>query len=212
MEEFKLTSKNEAEAIKKAVACLRKGGILLYPTDTCYGLAADIFNETAFRKLYQLKDMSYVKPISIMVSSLDEAKKYGQFFDVAADVAKNFWPGPLTVIVNKKSALPPFLNIGVDTIGIRVVDFPFIRNLVETYDFPLTTTSANISGKKECYSVADFKKQFKGRLLLPDLAIDAGKLSRNVPSTVVEVTGNALRFVRDGKLSKKLKEYMKKRG
>ena len=67
MEEFKLTSKNEAEAIKKAVVCLRKGGILLYPTDTCYGLAADIFNETAFRKLYQLKEMSYTKPISIMV-------------------------------------------------------------------------------------------------------------------------------------------------
>jgi L-threonylcarbamoyladenylate synthase len=211
MEIIKLNTKNEDKVIEEAVMCLRKGGILLYPTDTCYGLAADIFNETAFRKLYQLKDMSYVKPISITVSSLNEAKKYGQFLDLASDVAKEFWPGPLTIIANKKSSLPNFLNIGVETIGLRVVDYPFVRKLVEAYGLPLTTTSANISGKKECYSIADFKKQFKGRLLVPDLAIDAGRLSKNSPSTVVEITGDVLRFIREGTLSKKLQKYVKER-
>lgn len=212
METIKLTKKNQEKVIKEALVCLRKGGVVLYPTDTCYGLAADIFNEIAFRKLYQLKGMSYTKPVSIMVSSTTEAKTYGQFFELASSVAENFWPGPLTIVVNKKSSLPPFLNIGVDTIGIRVVDYPLVRDIVLAYKLPLTTTSANISGQKECYSVTDFKKQFKNQTLLPDLVIDAGKLSKNKPSTVVEISGNAIRFIREGTLAKKLKEYSKKRG
>ncbi|MBU1992959.1 MAG: L-threonylcarbamoyladenylate synthase [Patescibacteria group bacterium] len=211
MEIVKLTGKNEDEVVAKAVAVLKKGGVIMYPTDTCYGFAVDIFNEPAFRKLYSLKEMPYSKPVSIMVSSEEEAKKYGTFFKLADDIADEFWPGPLTLVLKRKSSLPNFLNIGGDTVGIRVVDFPFVGNLVKAYGLPLTTTSANITGKKETYSVADFKKQFKNRNSLPDLVIDAGKLKGTKTSTVAAITADAVQIIREGKVAKKLREFVKKR-
>lgn len=190
------------EAVSMALAALRNGGVVLHPTETCYGLAADIFSETAVEKIYSLKNMSSDKPVSIMVSSLDEGLKYGDFSEKALQLAKKYWPGPLTIIVPRRSFLPISINRGVATVGIRCPDHEMTQQLLKDFGGPLVTTSANRTGEPQAYDVETF---LKGRHVggiggedLPDEIIDAGRIPEIQPSTIVEVVGDEMRIVRQG--------------
>jgi L-threonylcarbamoyladenylate synthase len=100
--------------VRKAVEVLAKSGVIMHATDTCYGLAADVSNANALEKLYAIKKMPDVKPVSMMVSDISEAEKYGEFVHAARSLAEKFWPGPLTLIVRRKTALPFFFNENSD--------------------------------------------------------------------------------------------------
>lgn len=191
--------------ISTAISALRKGGVVLHPTETCYGLAADIFSEEAAVKAYFLKDMSQAKPVSIMVPNLEEAMKYGVFSEKALELAKTYWPGPLTIIVPRTELLPSFINRGVATVGIRCPDHEITQDLLREFGGPLITTSANRTGESQAYDVETFligrDADEMGGSGIPDAIIDMGHIPEVEPSTIVEVVGDEVRVVREGPIT-----------
>ncbi len=182
------------DAIAEAVQILREGGIVAHPTDTCYGLAVDITNKDALKQLYEVKGMPTEKPVSILVGSLEEAQKYGEFCDLALRLAEEFWPGPLTLVVPRKKALPGFMNPDAEEIGLRVIDNPVSEALIKGLGGPVTTTSANAHGRATPFSVKDITTK-------PDLVVDVGWLERHEkPSTVLLVKDDQATTLRQGDL------------
>lgn len=167
--------------------------MVAHPTDTCYGLAVDIFNLEAVERLYQRKGMERDKPVSILVRSLEEAKRYGVFSEHALHLAQRFWPGAFTIVVPRTLELPSWINPGEDTVGIRCIDEPITVQLLQAFGGPVTTTSANFHGKPSPYRVEDIS-------LEPDFILDKGVLSPNKPSTIVKVIGDSLTVIRRGDL------------
>ena len=173
----------------EAVKTLHLGGVVAHPTETCYGLAADVFNKAGVAKVYRLKGMQLDKPVSVLVRDLEDAERYGEFSTAARQLALLHWPGPLTIIVPRKrsasgsSLLPAWLNPQTEWIGFRVSSNKKARQLVEAWGGPLTTTSANISGKETPYAVQEILDQG----LVPDFILDGGQVGKELPSTVVKV-------------------------
>jgi L-threonylcarbamoyladenylate synthase len=179
---------------EKAIQILRQGGVVAHPTDTCYGLAADVFNPQALERLYELKGMPKDKPVSILVSSLEEAKRYAYFSSKALELAERFWPGALTLVLRRSENLPIFLNPEVSEIGLRVIDEPTSVGLLKAFGGPLTTTSANAHRKPSPDSVREISVQ-------PDLILDRGELQAQAkPSTIVRVVGDGIEILRQGDL------------
>lgn len=182
----------------RAVSILRAGSVIAHATDTCYGFACDPFNRRALASLYKLKKMAVSKPVSILVSDLKMAQKYGFFNKKAKALAQKYWPGALTIIVKRKKSLPKFFNPKAKTVGIRVPDHKLSLNLAKKLGRPITTTSANISGQPSPYSVSAIKKQFRGKKIKPDFIINSGRLNKNPPSTIVSAEGLSLKIIRQG--------------
>lgn len=182
--------------VKEAIKELHLGHVVAHPTETCYGLAVDIFQKSAVQRLYNLKEMPFDKPVSVLVRDLEEAERYGEFSEKAKELARRYWPGPLTIIVPRKSTLPVWINPGMESVGFRVSPSKKARLLVEGFGGPLTTTSANKSGLEQAYKVQDFLDQG----LLPDFVLDGGQLGKNPPSTIVKVDGAEVTLVRQGSL------------
>lgn len=181
--------------LKNAIKTLHLGQVVAHPTETCYGLAVDIFQKSAVERLYKLKKMPFSKPVSVLVESLDEAIRYGEFSEKAIELAKEYWPGPLTIIVPRKSSLPVWINPGMDSVGFRVSSNKKAKELQKAFGGPLTTTSANISGEASPYNVQEVLDQG----LVPDFVIDGGQLARqNQPSTIVKVDGAEVFVLREG--------------
>ena len=182
--------------IKKALEVLKNGGVIAHATDTCYGLACDVFNSRALARLYKIKGMSVHKPISILVSSLREAMRYGFFNKTALAAARARWPGPFTIIVKRKKTLSKFFNPKSKTVGIRVPGDALSKKLAVLLGRPITTTSANISGKPPAYSANAVKKQFARQKLKPDFILDSGRLKKTPPSTVIDFSTGKIVIVR----------------
>lgn len=184
------------DLLMNAVKTLHSGGVVAHATETCYGLAADIFQKKALERLYSLKKMPLDKPVSVLVRDLDEAQRYGEFSTTALNLALKYWPGPLTIIVPRKAALPPLVNYGHPTVGFRVSSNKKTRELLEAFGGPLTTTSANVHTEKQAYSVQDMLNQ----ALVPDAVLDSGRIGENPPSTIVEVIGEQVKVIRQGEI------------
>lgn len=184
----------ELSQIQKAVKHLHAAGVVAHPTETCYGFAADIFQRAAIERLYDLKQMPLTKPVSVLVRDLEEAQRYGEFSDRALELAKQYWPGPLTLIVPRTSMLPRWVNPGLDSVGFRMSPHAKSAALVEAFGGPLTTTSANVHGKPQAYNVQEMLDQG----LLPDFVLDGGQLAGDLPSTIVKVVGNDIELIRQG--------------
>lgn len=200
--------------IKEAIKILKKSGIVVYPTDTAYGLAVDATNLSAVKKLYRLKGRNFNKPIHVIVpmSKLSNTPEYWSKWlrqvvklnVPAKKLIRKFWPGPLTIVLPLKSKGKSWklLSGGTNTIGIRYPDHPMAQALVEAFAKPITTTSANLAGKDNTYSVFQVQKQFGNSKLKPDFYLDGGKLKKIKPSTVVKLNGNVT-ILREGPISKK---------
>lgn len=185
----------DSKAISLAVKALKNGGVVMHPTETCYGLAADIFNAVAIAKVYALKGRDFKKPLSILVDSLGMAQEYGIFSDLGFDLARRYWPGPLSIVLPRKKKLPVFLSPDEEFISLRFSNDAFCKRLMEKFGSPLTTTSANRAGKEPYYKIHDemFDKEI-------DLIVDGGKLLNNRPSTIVKVDGERMEILRQGDL------------
>ncbi|MFA5948006.1 MAG: L-threonylcarbamoyladenylate synthase [Candidatus Gracilibacteria bacterium] len=183
---------------KKVANVLKNGGIILHPTETCYGLAVDIFNEKALKKLYKVKNMAENKPVSILVDRLEMAFEYAIFSDKAYSLARKYWPGPLSLVLPRNIALPAFFNKDEAFVSLRVSSDAFCRKMVKEFHNPVTTTSANRTGEKQFYKI-DFEKD-KDFLKLIDLIVDAGEIYENKPSTLVKVEGKRIQILRQGAL------------
>jgi len=182
------------ELLLEAVKTLHQGGVVLHPTETCYGLAVDIFQKRAVEKLYSLKKMSHSKAVSILVRDLDEAHEYGEFSPRAIQFALAHWPGALTIIVPRKPIVPVYINPENDSIGIRVSSNKKTKQLIEAFGGPITTTSANLSGELPAYNVQEFLDQG----LIPDFILDGGQIGKTLASTVIKFVGAEIKVLRHG--------------
>ncbi len=196
-----LKTKNQAEIIRGAVEVLCSGGLMIYPTETCYGLGADATNPTAIKKLLEFKGERQGKPVSIAVADIKMAQKYVEINVTAQNLYKNFLPGPLTVVSKSKRQIVTSLESVNQTLGIRIPNYPLVIKIIKAFGKPITATSANSSGKKTPYSLADIQKYTSSkRLYLVDLFLDAGVLPPRPPSTVVDTTLNETAILRQGEI------------
>ena len=190
---------------EKAVAVLKKGGLIIYPTDTCYGLGADATNPLAIEKLMAFKGEREGKPVAVAVSNLAMAEEYVFLSPAARALAKKYLPGPLTLVCQGKHKTDPRLESGEGTLGIRVPNTPLVLTIIAALGKPITTTSANISGGTSPYSRSSWEKETpQERQALVDLFLNAGNLPFSPPSTVIDVSSKEIKIVRQGAI--KIKE------
>ena len=190
---------------EKAVAVLKKGGLIIYPTDTCYGLGADATNPLAIEKLMAFKGEREGKPVAVAVSNLAMAEEYVFLSPAARALAKKYLPGPLTLVCQSKHKTDPRLESGEGTLGIRVPNTPLVLTIIAALGKPITTTSANISGGTSPYSRFSWEKETpQERQALVDLFLNAGNLPFSPPSTVIDVSSKEIKIVRQGAI--KIKE------
>ncbi len=193
--------KNKEEAISKALEVLSKGGLIIYPTETCYGLGGDVTNPEALKKIMEYKTLRGSKPISIAVSDRDMAEKYVEINEMADNIYKNYLPGPITVISMSKGKLVPPVVSMQGAVGVRYPNYEFVLELIKDFGKPITATSANVSYRSAPYNIDQLIKNLpKKSLDLVDLILDAGTLPQNPPSTVLDTTMNQLSVLRQGKL------------
>lgn len=210
MELLDLKKISEKQIIAKAVEILKKGGLLIYPTETCYGIGADATNQQAIDKLFKYKARREGKPLSIAVTGKQMASQYVEINDIAENLYDNYLPGPITVVSKSLGNVAEGVASEFGTLGIRVPDYPLILKIVEAFGKPVTSTSANASYQKKPYQLSDiFDNLSQKQAELVDGAIDAGKLPENEPSTVVDTTLNNLNVMREGTL--KFNEDLKKK-
>ncbi|MDP3029128.1 MAG: L-threonylcarbamoyladenylate synthase [Deltaproteobacteria bacterium] len=194
---IKVNAQNpDEEAIRKACAVLKQGGILAFPTETFYGLGADALNEQALKRVFALKQRDYAKPLLVIISEKDQLHSLvSDIPSVAEKLMDSFWPGPLTIIFKARKGLPSLLTGGTDTVGIRISSHPVARSLASTFGLPLTATSANLSGGRNPITAQDVCDQLGGRV---DMILDAGETKGIKGSTIIDVTLSPPRIVREG--------------
>ncbi len=204
MEIIKIKNKEAAikrAAIEKAIAVLKKGGLIIYPTETCYGIGANATNLAAVKKVLEFKGSRGGKAISIAVDGRKMAEKYVEINDTAENFYQQFLPGPLTVVSKSKGRVVKSLEVGRGTLGIRIPNYRLVLDLIRALGKPITSTSANTSGKKTPYCLRDvLKYTTKKRLDLVELFLDVGRLPYNPPSTVVDTTLNETKVLRQGEI------------
>lgn len=199
MEIFQLNEQTYDEALQKAVAVLRAGGLIIYPTETCYGIGADATNQEAIDKLHAYKTKRADKPISIAVTDTQMAEQYVDVNDAARNMYEHHLPGPITVVSKGLGRVARGVESNMGTQGIRIPDYPFVLDMVRELGRPITATSANASYKKTPYCVEDVLENTSSKQQeLVDLFIDAGTLPPKKPSTVVDTTLDNIFIMRGG--------------
>ena len=191
------------EALEEAANILWRSGIVVIPTDTVYGLAVDATKEYAVKKLFKLKKRPETKPIPIIARDMEMVRKLAWFDKKVERTLDLVWPGPVTVLLNKKYNLPNLITAGRSTIGIRIPDYKLITYLIELYGRPITATSANISGQSPSTKLSDVLVQFENEIMKPELVLDAGDLKYSEPSTVLDLISKQPKIVRIGPVNKK---------
>ncbi len=188
------------EIIKLAVGILKNGGLFVYPTDTAYGLGGNALEPKVIRKVYELKGRDFNKPTHVIVNDWKMINKLTFTNDLARELYLNLTPGPLTIILNKKPIVPDILTAGLSTLGVRIPKCTIIKRISNFCDFPFTTPSANKSGGKTPYSIDDVKKELDTDKI--DLILDAGELPKVLPSTVIDLTVNPPKNLRQGPITR----------
>ena len=182
--------------IQKAVQIINKGGIVIFPTDTVYGIGCDPYNQKGVLSLYKIKKREKTKPFPVIGYSKKELEKIAEFNDKAEKIAELFWPGPITLILKVKDEnIRKSLGLG-KKIAVRVPNNQCVLSLLKECKL-LVATSANISGTTSLTDPNDCKRDLNGY----DLLLDGGILSDDGESTIVEIDRNKLRIVRSGSIS-----------
>lgn len=197
-----IVNDNQYEAVvAEAVQVLRDGGIVIYPTETCYGIGVDATNQSAVDRLMRYKSRREGKPLSVAVTGKEMAMKYVDINDLAENLYDNYLPGPITVVSKGLGSLANGVQSEYGTLGIRVPNYKLILDIVEKLGRPVTSTSANVSYKPRPYDIDTLLKNCSERQKqYLDLMLDAGELPKNEPSTVIDTTMNSLNVMREGSL------------
>lgn len=183
----------------KAITALKRGELIVYPTDTLYALGANVYNKEAVKRIFKIKKRLFDIPLSVAVASYDAIEKVAFVNDNARRLSEQFLPGPLTLILNKKSTLSYIVTGGLDKVAVRIPDNDVALELLSKFG-PLTATSANVHDMETPRDIEGIKKQFKDS----DVAVylDCGKLNA-LPSTIVDITTKTPKIIREGIITKK---------
>lgn len=188
----------DKSGIEKTKEKIKQGGVIIFPTDTVYGIGCDPFNEKAVKRIYEIKSREISKPLPVLVYSKEVAEKIALFDKFTSKIAEKFWPGPLTIILKIiDTDLKKSLNLN-EKIAIRVPNNKCVLDLLEKCNF-LVGTSANIS-KESAFTDPD--KCLKN-LQDYDIFMDGGIITNGKESTIIEIENNEIKIIREGYLSKK---------
>jgi L-threonylcarbamoyladenylate synthase len=195
--------KPDRSIIKKAADTIKKGGLVVYPTDTAYGIGVDATSEKSIEKLYRIKRRSPNKPTHVVVRDWDMLNALTITNKKAKFLYDKLIPGPLTLILKKKhnSPIPKVLTGGLNTLGVRIPNCEVTKMLSQHLNTPYTTPSANRSGKPATYLVDEVKTNLGLEQI--DLVLDAGSLPKNKPSTIIDLSKNTFQILRKGDISPK---------
>lgn len=189
----------DMKAIRTAAEAIRRGELVIFPTETVYGLAADALNADAVRRVYEAKGRTDKQPLPVQVASLADVGKAAEFLpEHARPLAEKYWPGPLTLVLTKSAALPSVVTSGKETVGVRVPDHPVALALVKEVGSPIVATSANASGEPPATNAMDAVRGVGARA---SVVLDGGESRFGVASTVVDVSVSPARIVRQGSIS-----------
>ena len=183
----------EHDKIEIVRGALKMGSIIVYPTDTVYGIGANIFDEKAILKVFSIKKRSRTKPLSICLSRIEDIKKVALMDIKTENIISKILPGPYTLILKKNDNISSLLTAGSDRIGLRIPDNKVCMDL--SRDFPITSTSANLSGYDIPESAEEVLEQLGTSI---DIMMDAGIYEHAVPSTVIDMTVYPPEVMREG--------------
>ena len=211
MKILKLDEKNYEKAIEETMVFLKADQTIVIPTDTIYGLACDALNEKAIEKLLKIKERDRQKGLPIFVNSVEMARRLSYIDKRKEEFLNKIWPGPITVVVHAKDAVPRIATGNRETVALRLPDHKFITDLITAFGKPITGTSANISGNEPIRSAIEAREQWKRETTKPVLIINAGEIKNTEPSTIVDITGPSPIILRSGIITKKeFDEFFKK--
>jgi L-threonylcarbamoyladenylate synthase len=185
--------------ISSAIAALQSGNVIVFPTETVYGLGADALNREAVEKVFQLKGRNPENPIPIIVADQTMLRRLiDKIPPIAEKLIDRFWPGPLTLVLQARPDTPKqLLNIR-GGVGVRISSQPIAIQLARELGRPLTATSANPSGKQAASTIEQAKNYFAGEI---EIFLDGGKLPAKIGSSVVEVIEDRIKIIREGEIS-----------
>ena len=188
----------DARAVERCAALLAAGGLVVFPTETVYGIGADACNAEAVRALYRAKNRPAEKPLLLHLSSRAQAERVAVLDERARALLDRFTPGPLTLILPKRPCVPDCVTSGGDTVGLRFPSNPAAIALIERFGGPVAATSANESGAASAKNGADAAAAFAG---VADAVIDAGPCAYGLESTILSLV-RAPRILRQGALTR----------
>ena len=195
-----LRNKMDCKLLKEPAEIIRSGGIVIFPTETVYGIGANGLDEKAVDKLYKVKNRPLNKPISLLVSNMEMIEKITKnISNKEYKLMNKFFPGPFTIILKKKNIIPDIVTSGGDTVGIRMPSGEIARKLVEYANVPIATPSANISGKPSGTNIDSIIRDFEGKV---DYIIDGGESKIEIASTIVQVVNEEIHILREGIISR----------
>ena len=198
----KLTRKNFKSVLGRAQTLIRKGKLVVFPTETVYGLGADATNERALEKIYKAKGRPSDNPIIVHVANLRQLKLLAQnpsFFE--QKLIKRFWPGPLTIIFSKRKKISNIVSGGLSTVAVRMPSHPFARDLISQAGVPIAAPSANISGRPSGTLGRHLLEDLSGRV---DLIVDAGPSGIGLESTVIKIEKDKILILRPGAVTREM--------
>ena len=196
--------------LEKGISILRKGGVIAFPTDTVYGLGADAFNSVAVQRIYEIKDRSESNPFPLLIADVKQLNALTEPIpELARFLARQFWPGGVTLVLSKKDTVPAYLASG-PTIAVRVPNHPTCLALLEHLAGPLIGTSANVSGQPAALTADEVRQRLGERV---DFAIDGGRCPGGKESTVLDITREPPVVLRQGivpshEIERAYKEYL----
>lgn len=186
----------DARAPRRAVEMLREGAVIVFPTDTVYGLGCRIDALDAVRRIFALKGRGEAEPLPVLLADPEQLEVYGRDLTPAArELARRFWPGGLTIVVRRTDAVPALVAGGRDTVGLRVPDHPVPRRLIREVGVPLVGTSANTHGAPSPRTAQQAAFDLGDAV---DLILDGGRCPLGRESTVVDATADPVRILRQG--------------
>lgn len=202
MEKFlDLKNSKDYQKLRYSAEIIKNGGIVVFPTETVYGIGTNGLYKEAVQRLYKIKERPLNKPISLLVSDFEMIENVVKdISEIEYKIMKKFFPGPLTIILNKKDIVPDILTSGGSTVGIRMPEEEITRKLIEYAGVPIAAPSANISGKPSGIDIKDIIKEFGDKV---NYYIDGGKSKIGISSTIVKAENNTIKILREGSISKK---------
>ena len=199
---MKIISSKDIKVIEVSINTLKKEKVIVFPTDTVYGLLCDISSKKAVNLLFKIKKRNKKKPLPIFVGNISLAKKIAHINKKQERFLKKVWPGQVTVILKSKKKY--FEGVSKNNrIGLRIPKYKLLNNLLKKIKIPLSGTSANISKKPSSTNIEKIINQFKSEKNQPDLIVGANKLKKSEPSTIVDLTKSDMKILREGVIKEK---------
>jgi L-threonylcarbamoyladenylate synthase len=188
--------------LSEIVVELQAGKTLIFPTETSYGLGCDATSQQAVDEIFKIKGRDESKSLLIVVPTIEMAQKYLMWNSTIEKLANKYWPGPLTIVGNYKpdSGLAQGVVAKNNTVAVRVSTYPIVKFLTESLGKAIVATSGNVAGAGDIYNAKNAVAMFSGRANQPDIILDFGQLPKNLPTTILDATGDKINILRQGEL------------